>query len=82
MLARRGLPRQVVEAGGNYAWPVKDNQANLREALVSLFEIEGGETDLKATGDDPRGVETTDKRHGRVEQRRLTTSGMLAGANR
>lgn len=79
MFTQRELSRQVVEAGGNYIWPVKDNQANLREALVSLLEIEEGKTGLKAMKNDLKRVETTDKGHGRLEQRRLTTSSMLAG---
>lgn len=79
MFTQRELSRQVVEAGGNYIWPVKDNQASLREALVTLFEIEEGKTGLKAMKNDLSRAETTDKGHGRLEQRRLTTSSMLCG---
>lgn len=79
MFTQRELSRQVVEAGGNYVWPVKDNQASLREALVSLFEIEEGKTNLKMMNNDLRRAETIDKAHGRLEQRRITTSSILAG---
>jgi predicted transposase YbfD/YdcC len=79
MFTQRELSRQVVEAGGNYVWPVKDNQANLREALVSLFEIEEGRTSLKVMNNDLRRAETIEKGHGRLEQRRVTTSSILAG---
>lgn len=79
MFTQRELSRQVVEAGGNYVWPVKDNQASLREALVSLFEIEEGKTNLKMMNNDLRRAETIDKQHGRLEQRRITTSSILAG---
>jgi predicted transposase YbfD/YdcC len=79
MFTQRELSRQVVEAGGNYVWPVKDNQASLREALVSVFEIEEGKTNLKVMNNDLRRAETIDKQHGRLEQRRITTSSILAG---
>jgi predicted transposase YbfD/YdcC len=79
MFTQRELSRQVVEAGGDYIWTVKDNQASLREALVSLFEIEEGKTGLKAMSNDLQRAHTTDKEHGRLEQRRITTSSMLAG---
>lgn len=79
MFAQRELSRQVVEAGGDYLWTVKDNQASLRSDIESLFEIEEGRTDLKAMKNDFRVVETTDKEHGRLEQRRITTSSMLCG---
>jgi predicted transposase YbfD/YdcC len=79
MFTQKELSRQVVEAGGNYVWPVKDNQASLREALVSLFEIEEGRTNLKMMNNDLSRAETIDKEHGRLEQRRVTTSSILAG---
>ncbi len=79
MFTQKELSRQVVEAGGDYVWPVKDNQSNLREALVSLFEIEEGRTNLKMMNNDLRRAETIDKEHGRLERRRVTTSSILAG---
>jgi len=79
MFAQRELSRQVVEAGGDYVWAVKDNQASLRQEIESLFEIEEGRTTLKAMKNDLTTAETTDKEHGRLEQRRMTTSSMLCG---
>ena len=79
MFAQRELSQQVVEAGGDYVWTVKDNQASLRSEIESLFEIEEGRTNLKAMKNDLRVAETTDKEHGRLEQRRMTTSSMLCG---
>ena len=79
MFTQKELSRQVVEAGGDYVSPVKDNQSNLREALVSLFEIEEGRTNLKMMNNDLRRAETIDKEHGRLERRRVTTSSILAG---
>lgn len=77
MSAQGELFRLVVEAGGDYVWSVKANQASLREALESLFEIEEGKTKLKAINDDLSRAEKTDKGHGRPEQRRITTRSIL-----
>lgn len=79
MFAQRDLSRQVVEAGGNYVWSVKDNQASLRADIEALFAIEEGRTRLKAIGNDFERAQSIDKAHGRLEQRRITSSSMLAG---
>jgi predicted transposase YbfD/YdcC len=79
MFAQRDLSRQVVESGGDYVWTVKDNQPSLRSDIAALFEIEEGRAGLKVLKNDLSRAETTDKEHGRLEQRRLTTSSMLAG---
>jgi predicted transposase YbfD/YdcC len=36
---QRDLSRQVVAAGGDYFWAVKDNQPELREAIATLFAL-------------------------------------------
>jgi predicted transposase YbfD/YdcC len=79
MFAQRDLSRQVIEAGGDYVWTVKENQPGLRAEIESLFEIEEGRTKLKPMPNDLQRAETTDKQHGRLEQRRITSSGMLTG---
>ncbi len=79
MFAQRELSRQVLEAGGDYVWTVKDNQASLRSDIEALFEIEEGKTNLKVMSNDLERAQTIDKQHGRLEQRRITTSSMLAG---
>lgn len=79
MFAQRDLSRQVIEAGGDYLWSVKENQPSLRADIEALFEIEEGQTALKPMDNDLRHAETTDKQHGRLEQRRITTSSLLAG---
>lgn len=79
MFAHRELSRQVVKAGGDYVWSVKENQPALRADIEALFAIEEGQTRLKAMGNDFGRGETIDKQHGRLEQRRITTSSMLAG---
>jgi predicted transposase YbfD/YdcC len=79
MFAHRELSRQVIEAGGDYVWSVKGNQPGLRADIEALFAIEEGQTRLKAMPHDLRRAATIDKQHGRLEQRRITTSGLLAG---
>jgi len=79
MFAQRELSRLVVEAGANYLWTVKDNQASLRSDIAALFEIEEGKTKLYVMKNDLRVAETIDKEHGRLEKRRITTSSMLCG---
>lgn len=79
MFTQKELSRQVVEAGGHYVWSVKENQPGLRADIESLFEIEEGKTKLKPMANDLRRAETTDKQHGRLEQRRITSSGLLEG---
>ena len=79
MFAQRELSRQVVEAGGDYVWSVKENQPNLRADIEALFKIEEGQTALKPMPNDLQQAETIGKEHGRLEQRRITTSSLLAG---
>ena len=79
MFAQRELSRQVIKTGADYVWTVKDNQASLRSDIEALFEIEGGKTRLKVLNNDFEQAHSTDKGHVRLEQRRITTSRMLAG---
>ena len=79
MFAQRELSQQILEAGGDYLWTVKANQAHIRSEIEMLFEIEEGKTALKVNSNDLQRVETTGKEHGRLEVRRITTSQMLAG---
>ena len=65
MLTQRDLSAQVVSAGGEYLWPVKENQPQLYEDIATLF------------ASPPEGVltaHTLEKGHGRIEQRRLQAS--------
>jgi predicted transposase YbfD/YdcC len=79
MFAQRELSRQVVEAGGDYVWSVKENQPALRADIEALFDIEEGKTKLKPLPHDLQRAASLDKQHGRLEQRRITTSEVLAG---
>jgi hypothetical protein len=40
LLAQRDLSIQIVEAGGEYVWTIKDNQPDTRQAIETLFQPE------------------------------------------
>jgi predicted transposase YbfD/YdcC len=79
MFAQRALSIQIVEAGGDYCWIVKENQPTLYDDLRLLF---GPQPDaLPGTSplaDDFVTVRTVDLGHGRLDERTLTTSSLLA----
>ena len=75
---QRALSAQIVEAGGDYLWTVKDNQPTLAEDLAILFDPQ-----VLAAGEGPVPtdfvvVEHHEKGHGRQETRRITVSQLLA----
>jgi hypothetical protein len=80
MFAQRNLSTQIVEAGGDYCWIVKENQPSLYDDLRLLFGPQPD--DLPGTSllpDDFVSVRSVDLGHGRVDERVLTSSSMLAG---
>lgn len=79
LLAQRDLSRQIVEAGGDYVWTVKENQSTLRQDIQVLFQPEAVVKGFSPTPKDLRQARTSEKHHGRVEQRRLTASSDLKG---
>lgn len=80
MLAQRELSVQIVEAGGDYVWTVKDNQPQLLQDIQTLFAPEPVVKGFSpAAHDDFRTAQTTEKAHGRLEQRTLTASSALQG---
>jgi predicted transposase YbfD/YdcC len=79
MLAQRDLSAQIVEAGGDYAWTVKENQPQLRQVIETLFQPE---KTVKGFGPGTKDFRTDgewEKGHGRLEQRTLTASTELRG---
>jgi predicted transposase YbfD/YdcC len=79
MFAQRNLSSQIVEAGGDYCWIVKENQPTLYDDLRLLFGPQPAE--LPGTSPIPDDFETArsvDKGHGRLEERVLTSSSLLA----
>ncbi len=79
MLAQRDLSIQIVESGGDYVWTVKDNQSQLRQDIETLFEPERCVKGFSPAVKEFRSDETTEKGHGRLEQRTITVSSALKG---
>jgi predicted transposase YbfD/YdcC len=82
MYTQRTLSIQIVEAGGDYLWAVKDNQPQLRDDIEQLFIPEPNELGTAALPTDFTTARTIEKGHGRIEERILTTSSMLADYSR
>jgi len=79
MFAQPALSIQIVEAGGDYCWIVKENQPSLYDDLRLLFGPQP--EDLPGTSalpDDFATVRTVDLGHGRLDERTLTSSSLLA----
>jgi hypothetical protein len=70
---------QIVEMGGAYVFPVKENQPQLLEDLQTVFEPEKCVKGFSPATQDFRTVEKTEKGYGRIEKRTLTVSGELKG---
>lgn len=66
MGCQKEIAREIVEGGGDFAIAVKDNQPKLREAITQyvMGHLERGLKDLKH-----RTHQTTDRGHGRVDER-------------
>lgn len=77
MHTQRALSRQIVEAGGEYVWVVKDNQPTTRVAIELLFAPEEPIKGVGCTPMDFRSAKTVDSRHGRLEERSIIVSGEL-----
>jgi predicted transposase YbfD/YdcC len=78
MFAQRHLSRQIVEAGGDYFWWVKDNQPSLLADLELLFADEYVCPGWSAPAVDFTSAARVEKGHGRLEQRVLRASSLLA----
>ncbi len=79
IFAQRELSLQIVEAGGDYVWTVKDNQSSLRQDIELLFQPEKTVKGFSQGTQDFRRAETIEKNHGRRERRRITLSTELNG---
>jgi hypothetical protein len=79
MLAQRELSAQIVQAGGDYLWIIKDNQLELRRDIHTLFEPEPCTPGFSPAKKELRSAQQTTKGHGRIEQRTLTASSELKG---
>jgi predicted transposase YbfD/YdcC len=79
MQTQRALSAQVVDAGGDYVWFVKENQPTLLHEITELFRPPPITAGHAAPARDFTVDRQVDKGHGRLEERVLTASSMLAG---
>lgn len=77
MHTQRGLATQILEAQGNYVFPVKENQPQLYKNIQSLFAPEYPKPGFGKIQTDFRTAQKVNKGHGRIEIRTITTSEML-----
>jgi predicted transposase YbfD/YdcC len=77
MHTQRAVSLQIVEAGGDYVWVVKDNQPTTRQALEQLFAPPKPIPGWGCPPTDFRTAQTVNKSHGRLEERSLTVSSLL-----
>lgn len=75
--SQRALSAQIVAAGGDYLFIVKDNQPNTRAAIQQLFTEPAMRPGFHAIATDFKTATTQNKGHGRLERRTLTASSML-----
>jgi DDE_Tnp_1-associated/Transposase DDE domain len=76
--AQQELSRQIVEAGGDYCWIVKQNQPRLLADVALLFTplpLAAGES---ADPLDFTTARVVEQGHGRLETREITVSSLLA----
>jgi predicted transposase YbfD/YdcC len=74
---QRGISSQIIDAQGDYVWPVKENQLRLYQNIQSLFAPEYPKPGFGKIPTDFLTARTVNKGHGRIETRIITTSEML-----
>jgi len=79
MHTQRHLSVQILEAGGEYLWVVKDNQPTLRADIVQVFAPETPTVLGNTLPNDWETFQTVEKGHGRRETRTITVSSLLHG---
>lgn len=77
MHTQKALSAQIVRQGGDYIFPVKENQLSLYKNIQQLFAPEYPKAGFGKIETDFLTVEKVNKGHGRLEKRTLTTSEML-----
>jgi predicted transposase YbfD/YdcC len=73
LLTQREIAQRIIDGGGDYVLPVKENQPCLREDIALVF------ADPKLLQDTIIEARTVDQHGGRIEERRLRASTALAG---
>lgn len=77
LFTQRTLSAQIVAAGGDYLWPVKENQPELLSDIQEVFDPAPTASGWSQAPRDLRAAQTTNSGHGRLEKRTLTTSSFL-----
>ena len=73
LLTQRQIAQQIVAAGGDYVMVVKANHPQLLEDIETVFAL------APIAGEQRTAAATLDLGHGRIEQRGLQSSDVLAG---
>ena len=76
---QRALSVQILTAGGEYVWRVKDNQKTLRADIAELFTVDARTVEGGHVRHDFRTARQVTKGHGRREIRQITVSTELKG---
>lgn len=71
------LSAQIVEAGGDFMWIVKDNRANTRHAIKQLFAPEKTLPGWECPAMDSKCAQTSEKQVVRIETRQITVSSLM-----
>jgi predicted transposase YbfD/YdcC len=77
MHTQRAFSAQIVDAGGDYIFPVKENQSRLCQNIQQLFTPEHPKPGFGKITTDFSAATQVSKGHGRLEIRTIPTSEML-----
>ncbi len=77
MHTQKTTSQQIVAGGGDYLWPVKENQPRLYEDIQRLFAPDNPKPGFGKIETDFLTVCKTNYGHGRFEKRTMQTSAML-----
>ncbi len=79
LLAQRSLSLQIVEAGGDYLWTIKENQAGVYQELQHFVAPPAGMSFNPVAPDGVRTAQTFEATHGRWEWRTLKATRVYPG---
>jgi predicted transposase YbfD/YdcC len=74
---QRAISEQILEAHGDYLWPVKENQPRLHSNIQHLFEPDQPKPGFGKIKTDFETAKQVNYGHGRIEIRTIQTSEML-----
>jgi len=77
MHTQRAISAQIVDAGGDYLWVVKENQERLYQDIERLFAPDKPKPGFGKIATDFQQAKSVNCGHGRIEKRVIQTSAML-----